>query len=180
MFHVTALVPLVAYLHVPEREYRRIARGMPAALSVDALAGQRFDATIARISPVVDPETGTFKITVEVSDDSRRLKPGMFARINIISEVRNDALQVSRSAIVDNNGGQTVFIVRDGVAKQQDITTGLSANGMVEILDGLSGDELIVVVGQAGLRDGAKVEVINDDDTADTAAASTGPAPDAG
>jgi membrane fusion protein (multidrug efflux system) len=174
MFHVTSLVPLVAYLHVPEREYRRIARGMPAAIAVDALAGQRFDATIARISPVVDPQTGTFKITVEVSDESRRLKPGMFARINIISDVRNDALQITRSAIIDNDGGQTVFIVKDGVARQQDITTGLSANGMVEVTDGLTGEELIVVVGQAGLRDGAKVEVINDDDVAGAAAAAAG------
>lgn len=176
-FHITSLVPLVAYLHVPEREYRRIARGMPATIEVDALAGQRFEATIARISPVVDAETGTFKITVEVSDESRRLKPGMFARISIISDVRPNALQIARSAIVDNDGAQSVFVVNDGIAKRQQITTGLVANGMVEIVDGLTGQERIVVVGHAGLRDGAKVEVINDD-AGDAAATTAGPVAD--
>ncbi|MGB5737704.1 MAG: efflux RND transporter periplasmic adaptor subunit [Woeseia sp.] len=163
MFHITSLEPLVAYLHVPEREYRRIARGMPAAIEVDALAGQRFEATIARISPVVDPATGTFKITVEVSDASQRLKPGMFARIGIVSDVRPDALQIARAAIIDNEGEQFVFVVEDGVAKRRRIDTGLTANGMVEIVGGLTGEERIVVVGQAGLRDGAKVDVVNAD-----------------
>ena len=161
LFRVTSLEPLVAYLHVPEREYRRIAKGMPASVQVDALQGQRFAAVIARISPVVDPATGTFKITVEVSDPTRRLKPGMFARIGIVSDLHADALQVPRSALVDDAGEQAVYVVEGDVAKRRAVSTGYSANGQIEITDGLTGDERIVVVGQTGLRDGSRVQVIN-------------------
>ena len=163
VFHVTNLEPLVAYLHVPEREYRRIAKGMQATVNVDALANEQFAASIARISPVVDPQTGTFKITVEVNDKSRRLKPGMFARIGIVSDMRANALQIPRAALIEDEGDPAVFVVEDDIAKRRNVSTGLSANGYIEITEGLSGDENIIVVGQTGLRDGATVDVINDD-----------------
>lgn len=175
LFQVTSLDPLVAYLHVPEREYRRISQGMPAAVEIDALGGARYDASIARISPVVDPATGTFKITVEVSDPARRLKPGMFARIGIVSAVHADALQIPRGAIIDEGGESSVFIIDNGIAKRRSIRTGLTANGRVEILDGLSGTEQIIVVGQTGLRDGSRVEVINSPDEPQNALALTPP-----
>ncbi len=160
-FQVTSLEPLIAYLHVPEREYRRIRRGQTAVIEVDALQGSEFQATVARISPVVDPATGTFKITVEVSDATRRLKPGMFGRINIVYDMHPQALQVPRSAIIDEAGETSVFIVEDEKAVRRSIKTGYANNGNIEIVGGLSGSEKIVVVGQAGLRDGSKVAIIN-------------------
>ena len=145
VFRVTSLDPLVSYLHVPEREYRRVANGMPAFLEVDALAGQRFQGVIARVSPVVDPETGTFKVTIEVDDASDRLKPGMFARIAVVSDMHADALQVPRAAIVDDGGADSVFVVEEAVARRRGVTTGFVANGFVEITEGLGGDEQVVV-----------------------------------
>ena len=161
MFQVTSLEPLIAYLHVPEREYRRIGRGQTAVIEVDALQGSEFQATVARISPVVDPATGTFKITVEVSDPTRRLKPGMFGRINIVYDIHPQALQVPRSAIIDEAGEMSLFIVEDEKAVRRPIKTGYANNGNIEIVDGLTGSEKIVVVGQTGLRDGSKVSIIN-------------------
>jgi membrane fusion protein (multidrug efflux system) len=160
-FQVTSLEPLIAYLHVPEREYRRIARDQVAVIEVDALQGSEFQGMVSRISPVVDPATGTFKITVEVSDTTRRLKPGMFGRVNIVHDVHVQALQIPRSAIIDESGETWVFIVEDEKAVQRPITTGYANNGHIEILDGLTGSEQIVVVGQAGLKDGSKVSIIN-------------------
>ena len=160
-FQVTSLEPLIAYLHIPEREYRRIARGQTAVIAVDALQGSEFQAIVARISPVVDPGTGTFKITVEVSDPSRRLKPGMFGRINIVYDMHAQALQVPRSAIIDEAGETSVFVVEDEKAVRRIIETGYANNGQIEIVAGLTGSEKIVVVGQAGLRDGSKVSIIN-------------------
>ena len=160
-FQVTSMEPLIAYLHVPEREYRRIARDQTAVIEVDALQGSEFQATVARISPVVDPDTGTFKITIEVSDPTRRLKPGMFGRINIVYDMHPQALQVPRSAIIDEAGETSVFIVEDEKAVRRLIRTGYANKGHIEILDGLTGSEKLVVVGQAGLRDGSKVSIIN-------------------
>ena len=97
-FQITSLDPLISYLHVPERDFRRIDPGQLASIEVDAVQGATFDATVARISPIVDPVTGTFKITIEVLDPSRRLKPGMFGRISIVYDSRSMALQIPRGA----------------------------------------------------------------------------------
>ena len=160
-FQVTSLEPLVSYLHVPEREYRRLEPGQKAALEIDALQGAEFAGTVARVSPVVDPETGTFKITVEVTDPTRRLKPGMFGRISIVSDMHGDALQIPRSAIIEEAGASILFVIQDDVVSRRIINTGYSEAGQVEVLDGLTEGETFVIVGQAGLKNGTKVAIIN-------------------
>jgi len=160
-FQITSLEPLVSYLHVPEREYRRISAGQIASIEIDALQGTEFTALVARISPVVDPGTGTFKITIEVSDPTRRLKPGMFGRINIVHDMHADAMQVPRSAIIDEAGETAVFVVDEEVAHRRVVQTGYSDNGYVEIISGLSDKEFFVTVGQAGLKEGSRVSIIN-------------------
>jgi membrane fusion protein (multidrug efflux system) len=160
-FRVTNLDPLVAYVYVPEKEFRKISAKQTADVVVDALGGERFVGTISRISPTVDPKTGTFRAEVEVPDPSRRLKPGMFARVNIAYERRDDALQLPRNAILDADGEPSVFVIVNGKAEQRSISTGLVSDGWVEVTKGLKGDERVVVVGQAGLKTGTAVKVVD-------------------
>lgn len=171
-FQVTSLEPLISYLHVPEREYRRLEAGQTATLHVDALQGTVFEGTVARTSPVVDSATGTFKATIEVYDETRRLKPGMFARINIVYDMHADALQIPRSAIVEEAGETSVFVVSEETAHRRSIRTGYVERGRVEILDGLSDGERFVLVGQTGLKEGSKVTVISAGETGESAASS--------
>ncbi len=161
-FTVTDLDPLLAYVHVPEKEFRKIAPQQNAEVVVDALGGERFVGSISRISPTVDPQTGTFRARVEVVDPSRRLKPGMFARVNIVYERRQDALQLPRSAILDADGTQSVFVIANDKAEQRVIKTGLSNGGWIEVTAGLKGTEQVVTVGQAGLKTGTQVKVVGD------------------
>ena len=160
-FQVTSLEPLVSYMHVPEREYRRLQAGQTATIEIDALPGVSFTGTVARISPVVDPATGTFKLTIEVSDPSRRLKPGMFGRIAIVSDMRANALQIPRNAIVEDAGTLNVFVVTGDTVEKRTVRSGYAEGGRVEILEGLAENETFVVVGQAGLKDGTRVSIIN-------------------
>ena len=160
-FRVTSLDPLVAYLHVPEREFRKIEAGQPVAIDIDALAGQRVIATVTRISPIVDPETGTFKATIEIRDEERRIKPGMFGRMSIVYDVHENVLQIPRSAVVEDMGNQTVFVIEDDKAVRRIVATGYGNDGMIEVTDGLSDDDAVVTVGQVGLKPDAKVTVIN-------------------
>jgi len=80
----------------------------------------------------------------------------MFARINIVYERRENALQLPRAAIVDADGTQSVFVVAEGKAEQRAVRTGLANNGWIEVSEGLAGDERVVVVGQGGLRTGTR------------------------
>ncbi len=161
LFRVTSLDPLVAYLHVPEREYRHIDPGQPVGIEIDAVAGDPIAAAVTRVSPVVDPQTGTFKITVEIIDKQRRIKPGMFGRIGVIYDVHENALQVPRSAIIENDGAASVFVVEDGRALRKSVTTGYGNRGMIEVTGGLAEEERVIVVGQASLKQDSPVTVIN-------------------
>jgi membrane fusion protein, multidrug efflux system len=162
-FQVTAMDPLIAYIHIPEREFRRLERGQPAELSLDAIPGPRFQASVQRISPIVDPLTGTFKVTMEVPYEDERLRPGMFGRFNIVWDERHDVLLVPRVAIVDDDVSDAIFVVVNGKAERRPVRTGYTRGNQVEIIDGLTGDEDVVVLGQSGLRDGVRVEVVRSD-----------------
>lgn len=165
LFRLTDLEPLVAYLHVPEREFNKLHPDQAAQLRVDALGGATFAGHIARISPVVDSATGTFKVTIETSDRTGALKPGMFARFDVVYDTRRNAILIPRAAIVEEEATQTVFVIDGDVARQRTIKTGLTNGALIEVVDGLTGDERIVTIGQSGLRDGGKVRVVGADTT---------------
>ncbi|MBW2475586.1 MAG: efflux RND transporter periplasmic adaptor subunit [Deltaproteobacteria bacterium] len=170
LFKVTSLDPLVAYLHVPEREYRHIGAGQPVSIDIDALPDESITAVVSRVSPVVDPQTGTFKITVEINDGQRRIKPGMFGRIGVIYDVHENALQIPRSAIIEEQGAASVFVVEGEHAVRKTISTGYSNRGMVEVAGGLDDDEQVVTVGQASLKQDSRVAVIKQPGEAELAA----------
>ncbi|HXW09272.1 MAG TPA: hypothetical protein VD737_01535, partial [Steroidobacteraceae bacterium] len=83
-------------------------------------------------------------------------------RVNIVYERRQAALQLPRAAILDADGQQSVYVVSDGKAQQRVIRTGLTSAGWIEVLDGLQGDERVVTVGQAGLKSGTPVKIVED------------------
>ena len=161
LYRVTSLDPLVAYLHIPEREYRQITPDQPVAIGIDALDDRTILASVTRVSPIVDPETGTFKITIEIRDESRRIKPGMFGRISIIYDRHENVLQVPRSAVMEEMGVESVFVVEDDKAVQRIVQTGYGENGMIEITEGLEETDNVITVGQIGLKPDATVTVIN-------------------
>jgi membrane fusion protein (multidrug efflux system) len=169
LFRVTSLNPLVAYLHVPEREYRNIQPGQPVGIDIDALPDEPIVATVSRVSPIVDPQTGTFKITIEIVDNERRIKPGMFGRIGVVYDVHENTLQVPRSAVVEDGGTVSVFVVEDDVAIRKTVTLGYGNRGLVEIMSGLEDGEDVVTVGQASLKQDSRVTVINRPENDETA-----------
>lgn len=160
-FRVTSFDPLVAYMHVPEREFRQIKAGQPVAIDIDALAGERIMSAVTRVSPIVDPATGTFKITIEIRDEERRIKPGMFGRMSVVYDRHENVLQIPRSAIVEDRGDQAVFVVEDNKAVRRVVETGYGQDGFVEITSGLEETDAVITVGQVGLKPDATVSVIN-------------------
>ena len=167
VFRVTSFDPLVAYLHIPEREYRNIEADQAVSINIDALGGPPVIASVTRVSPIVDPETGTFKIAIEIYDEQRRIKPGMFGRISVVFDQHANVLQVPRSAIIDEVGQTSVFVVEDDIAVRKRVETGFADEGMIEISSGLTDDDNVVTVGQVGLKPDARVTVINTDEASE-------------
>lgn len=111
LFRIDDFDPLLAVLNVPERELAILRPDLPVSMVVDALAGKAFTGVIARVSPVVDAQTGTFRVTTEFRDETRQLKSGMFGRLNVVYDERKDALVVPREAVIDEDGRTSVFVV---------------------------------------------------------------------
>ncbi len=160
-FRLTDFDPLLAVMHVPERELNKLRKGQRAELRLDALYGEVFTGAIKRISPIVDPTTGTFKVTIEVRNRSRQLKPGMFGRIRIVYDTRTDVLLVPKEAILAEDDESAVYVVRDSMAYRQVVETGYSNDEHMEIISGIDAGDIIITTGQNSLRDSSKVEVIN-------------------
>lgn len=159
-FRVTDFDPLWAVMHVPERAVRQLAVGQSARVRLDAVPNRTFDGRIDLISPVVDPESGTFRVVVEVRDPSRTAKPGMFGRVRIQYDTRENARLIPKSAVVEEDDETSVFVVQDTIAVRRPITTGYSADDRIEIVDGLALGDRVVTSGQAALRDSARVDVV--------------------
>jgi membrane fusion protein (multidrug efflux system) len=121
-----------------------------------------FEGTVARVSPVVDAGTGTFRVTCEFRDPSGRLKSGMFGRLSVVYDQRDDVLVVPREALLEDVSEPSVFVVRDGKAVRTAVRTGARSGGVVEVLDGVAEGDAVVTVGGATLRDGARVQVLGD------------------
>ena len=145
---------------VPETYLARLAVDQRLAARVDAYPEQRFEGTIYAIEPALDEETRTVLLRARLPNPDNKLRPGLFARVSLILERRENTLVVPEQAIVPV--GQTTFVYRvaDGKAVMTPVKLGLRRPGLVEILEGLSAGDLVVTDGQLKIRDGAAVQVL--------------------
>lgn len=170
LFRIVDDSRLDAVLNVPERELAILEPGQTVLLRADALPGQVFEGRVDRVSPVIDAGSGTFRVTCAF-DAGQALRPGMFGRIEVIYDQRDDVLTVPRSALLEEGGEPAVFVVRDGKAVRTPIEIGYAGSEFVEIRSGLASGDSVVTAGKLAIRDGATVETLPMDDGTRTAAA---------
>lgn len=159
-FHITDFDPLLAVLHAPEKEMIKLEENQKAILEVDALPNETFTGKILRISPVVDPQTGTFKVTVAVNTPGGKLKPGMFSRVRIVHDVHSDTLLLPKDAVLTEGNESVVFLVKDNIVQRKIVEIGYVNTTHMEIKAGLALGDTVVQTGIGGLKDGSKVEIL--------------------
>jgi membrane fusion protein, multidrug efflux system len=163
LFRIVDFDSIVARIYVPEKDMVRLARGQAARLRADSLGGARFSGAIDRISPVVDPGTGTVKVTV-ATPRQEGLRPGMYVEVEIVTAVHDDAVLVPKRALVYDNDQAFAFRLRDGERRVERVRVAalLEDADHVEPSGGLSAGDQLVVAGQAGLKDGGLVRLPGD------------------
>ena len=124
-------------------------------------AGDRLSGRIDLVSPVVDPESGTIKVTVEVTDYPPSTRPGDFVEVSIVTDRHDDSLLVPRVAVVTERGQRSVYVVDGDVARQRMVEVGFEDDQDAEIVSGLDVGELVVVQGQRSLRDGQPIAILD-------------------
>lgn len=151
---------LEATLNVPERELATLKAGLPVQMQVDAMPGKVFPGKVARVAPVVDSGSGTFRVICSF-DGGGVLQPGMFGRLRIDYDNRADALVVPRAALLDDEGDPAVFVVRGKKVSRVPVKLGYLDGAWAEIRSGIKLGEQVVVAGKTALREGTEVQLIN-------------------
>jgi RND family efflux transporter MFP subunit len=151
---------LVTVVNVPEREINKIEVGNEARIFVDAMGGQEFPGRVVRIAPVLDPQTRTGPVEIELANPEGRLKAEMFARVDLNLMTEREALLIPREALVYRGDRPGVFVVDSERALFRSVTTGLNENKHIEVVDGLSQAEMIVARGANLLKNGDPVRIV--------------------
>jgi len=162
-------------LNVAERFISRMALNLPCEITLDAWPGEVFRGSISELSPTVDLASRTMEVRVNVSDPGSKLKPGMFAKVRIVTERKDNIVKIPASAVINRFGEHYVYVVeaeeneeenegeetrRIYIARKRIITPGILIDGIMEIADGLAADEEVVVRGHSLLDDGSRINII--------------------
>lgn len=162
---VVAMDTVRVRLDVPEKYLPSVAVGQSAEIGVDAWASAVFTGKVTRVSPVVDSASRTAPAEIAVANADHKLKPGMFCRVKLVIEEKMRAPVVTKEAIFFGGAENFVYVVDGATARRRAVKTGLREGPDFEITEGLKEGELVVVMGQQRLRDGAavKAEVENEE-----------------
>ncbi|NOZ87263.1 MAG: efflux RND transporter periplasmic adaptor subunit [Deltaproteobacteria bacterium] len=166
LFTVVDLEHLIVKVHVPERHLARLRPGLKAEAHSDSLQ-MSFPAEIERINPVVDSTTGTVEVTLKVDSTpkqtvNKKLVPGMFVKVDIELGIKKGVVLIPKRAIVFEEGLPIIFLVEQGKARKVGpLKLGASNKESVEVMEGVSPGDMVMVIGQAGLKDGSRVKVVD-------------------
>lgn len=160
LFTITDFDPLVAHIYLPERDVFGLNAGRQVRITLKAAVEVQFPGRIRYISPVVDPSTGTVKVTVEAVNPPVTVRPGGFVTVDIVRETRQNVLVIPREAVLRELQAAHVFVAEGDVAKKRSVALGLEEGGRVQVNSGLKEGEKVVVAGQGGLRDGARIKIL--------------------
>ena len=152
--------PLLIRVSVPTSDAIKLETGMAAEVMTEILKGTMFEGTVKLINPRIDVQTGTVKVTVEVFDESLRLRPGMFVEVRISIGVKENVLVIPRKAILYKQNKTYVFVLNKNQVSQREVLLGLTEEDHVQVTSGLDQSEVIVVVGVEGIKDGQRVDVV--------------------
>jgi membrane fusion protein, multidrug efflux system len=164
LFELVALDPIEVEFHIAERDSARVAPGQAVQVTVEPYPGESFQGEVTVISPVIDPQTRTLRVQARLPNPDSRLRPGLFARVDLGVARREGVMLVPEQAVLQRADGEVVFRTKgsDRVERVA-VETGLHRDGMVQIRSGLEPTDVVVVRGQAGLTDGSPISPRNPD-----------------
>lgn len=167
---VSPSVPLLSIIDVSrifvkvgisEKDISKIKVGQKVSLEIDAFPEEKFQGEVVSKGVAVDQISKTLEVKIEILQPEVDIPVGVFARGDILVKTNQDALIIPSSALTRKKNGIYVYVIEEGIARQKEVVLGIIQDERVEILDGLSEEEEIVVLGNQELEDGLKVDVLD-------------------
>ena len=166
VFEVIDFDSLQAKIDVPEHQWSIMKAGLPVNFEFEALRNAEIEGKIIRVSPVIDSGSGTFQVTVQVNNNEKLLRPGLFAKANIVFDQRNDVVLVHKDSIIREDELSYIYVL-DGSKKINKVlvSLGYEMPESFEITSGLLADQIVVTTGKNNLTPDVEVNVVNYDET---------------
>jgi membrane fusion protein (multidrug efflux system) len=162
LFGIVDFDSIVARIYVPEKNLPALRTGQLARLRSEAAGGLEFSGSVERISPVVDPGTGTVKVTVATPRQTG-LRPGMYVEVQLVTAVHENAVRLPKRALVYDSDQIFCFrLSEERRVERIEVRPQLQDSEFVEPGPELSAGDQVVVAGQAGLKDNALVRLPGD------------------
>ena len=156
LFKIINLSSVWIDANVFEKDLERVRLGQAVKIKVPSFPESTFYGRVILITSVVDPDTRTVKVRTEVPNRDGRLKPDMFANVEIITASHQTAISIPLAAVLDDGGKSVVFVADGNEYKKKEVTLGLKSDDRVEITDGLKEGDNVVVKGNYLLMEQSK------------------------
>jgi RND family efflux transporter MFP subunit len=159
MFTIMDMDSVRIYVNAPQEAAQLAKPGLPVTITAREWS-EELQASITRTTEALDPATRTLLVEIDVPNKDHRLQPGMFVNVALHLQHHPNALAIPPAAIAPSNNGKekSVFVVDAGKVKLVPVKTGIDDGLWVEVMEGLIGEEEVVVVGKSGLADGQTVQ----------------------
>ena len=166
---ISPSTPVVTLIHletlkvvanVLEKDVGLVKSGMKAKILTEAYPEKPFEGTVVRINKALDLATRTLQAEINIPNPGHLLKPGMFAKVEMILKEKPDALTVPKEAVLKEEGKQFVFAVEGNQAFRKPVVTGVERESLIEIVEGVKEGDKIVIRGQESLRDLSTIRIV--------------------
>lgn len=147
LFYIVNQDELHGIVHLPEQQLTSLKLGQEAQIFSNQQSNQTIDAKVLRISPIVDPQSGTFKVTLAVPNENARLKAGMFTRVELKYDTHENVITVPYSALINQDNKQALYVIEGTNANRREVTIGYREGDAVEIVSGIKPGEQVVTRG---------------------------------
>lgn len=160
ILQVMQITPVKLKFSMNEKFYNRVKIGMKVSAKVDIFGDDTFDGRVNLIAPIIDPNTRSFGLEASFTNSNQKLRPGMFARVEI-NLGKNMSVVIPDRAVIKQNGtnDKYVFIEKDGIVDYRKIELGRRLGDTYEVISGIEEGENIVIEGYTKLVSGSKVKV---------------------
>jgi multidrug efflux pump subunit AcrA (membrane-fusion protein) len=154
---IVRINPLRVRIDIPEQAIPTISVGQSVSVTTSAWPDKNFSGRIARVSPNVTPASRTLTVEAEVENSSGALKPGQFATVRILQSRAQPAVLVPARAVRTESGVSRVFVIKDGHAQERVVQLGQTEGDLVQIKNGIAGDEQVATSNVEQLADGMAI-----------------------
>ena len=161
LYKLGAFTPLFADVYLPEDDSRSARAGQKVALRLGSADGESAQGKVERVSPVVDEQTGTVKVTVRFNPPNSAFRPGAFVRVEIETHTLDDAILIPKQSVIEEDGQTYVVLVEEGnTARRAAVELGYQDETAIQVTSGVDAGATVVIAGQGKLKDGDKTRVV--------------------